>query len=237
METVVCLAGFGDNSSIFEPLQSTTLSDVVKIVPVDLPGFGKPASENRQTTLESLAEFVVNEVTSHDSSILLAHSLSSIIASLAAPKSDGQIRTIISLEGNLTQQDAYFSAEAAKHLSADSFHRDFMFRLSELGNSHPMYRSYQKRVSTADKNALWELGCDAHKFGTSHIPGNVLIEAANVQYLYSRNNLSESSILWLEQHDIPRIELPGATHWISLFQPQLLADAVLQAIDSSEGRL
>lgn len=232
----MCLAGFGDNSNMYTPLLSSKLSGVVNIVPADLPGFGTSALKDRPTTLENLADVVARDALASGATIILAHSLSSIIASLAAAKCNNQIRMIVSLEGNLTRDDAYFSATAASYKSARAFRQEFLARLSRLADTHPMYGRYRKSVSLADENALWELGCDTYRFGLKHIPGEVLIRSAKVSYLFSKGNLSTSSLLWLAEQDIPRIELPGATHWVSLFQPHLLADAIIGVLSFSENQ-
>jgi len=39
--SILCLAGFGDDSTMFDPLLSTDLAATCRIVTVDLPGFGE----------------------------------------------------------------------------------------------------------------------------------------------------------------------------------------------------
>lgn len=58
-QIVVCIAGFGDNSSMFDGLRKTSALDVIDFIPVDLPGFGTEALA--ETTLETLSEFVLKE--------------------------------------------------------------------------------------------------------------------------------------------------------------------------------
>ncbi len=230
MEKMICLAGFGDNSSMFDPILSTELAEIVQLVPLDLPGFGAPPIEGKPATLRNLGEFVAEKAEKISASIVLAHSLSSIVASLAAVSGKNTVRKIISLEGNLTRGDAYFSATAAQYDTADEFRQSFLARLARLEKIHPMYKRYREKVASADENALWELGCDAHRFGLKHVPGEILIQSAEVTYLYAPKNLSDASRAWLKKNDVRQIQLPGATHWVSLFQPRLLAHSVVSAL-------
>ena len=98
---MVLIAGFGDDSSMYAGLNETELTDVYDLVPIDLPGFGAPALDE-ETTLKSLAEFVDAKAKEVGAEIIVAHSVASITASLAASEPDSPITTILSLEGNIT---------------------------------------------------------------------------------------------------------------------------------------
>ena len=58
MKAALCIAGFGDNDSMFEPLMETDLARHLKLLPIDLPGFGEPSLS--VTSLDTLAD-VINE--------------------------------------------------------------------------------------------------------------------------------------------------------------------------------
>ena len=40
--TILLIAGFGDNASMFAGLHETALADAYHLLPFDLPGFGSP---------------------------------------------------------------------------------------------------------------------------------------------------------------------------------------------------
>ncbi len=230
--TMICLAGFGDDGSMYHPLLTTELASQVNIILFDLPGFGKPPATG-ETTLERLADAVDAEVRKTGAEVVLAHSVASIIASLAAGKNGSPIRTIMSLEGNLTAEDAYFSGTAADYDVPASFRTAFLSRLKTMAKDDPIVARYLAVVTEADPNALWQLGCDARRFSQQHIPGEVLMASSHAVYLYNPANLAESSLDWLNRHDIARIQLNGASHWPTIDQPQQLADALLKAINES----
>ncbi len=226
---VMFIAGFGDNASMFSGLLETHLARTYRLLPIDLPGFGAPPPE-AETTLSSLANFVADKAGETAAEIIVAHSVASIIASLAARRPGCPIKTIVSLEGNLTPEDAYFSGTAADHDSPEAFRMAFLERLDEMAVNEPIIARYRESVSQADPLALWQLGTDARRFSSEHVPGDVLAEAARVTYLYNPRNCPEATLCWLDANPMDRIVLENATHWASVDQPAMLADKIAEAL-------
>ena len=233
MIKMICLAGFGENSSMFTPLAQTRLSSLIEVIPFDMPGFGLPAFSDEPTTLDTLAKAVDEKARSCGASHILAHSVASIIASLAVKRDGTPLTTIFSLEGNLTADDAYFSGTAANYDSPKAFRAAFLNQLSELSKEQPVIARYRSSVETADPQALWELGRDAQRFSEEYVPGEILTQSANAVYLYNPQNIPSASRDWLKAHDIPRLEMKNATHWKSVDQPELLAGKLIQALTIS----
>ncbi|WP_305986336.1 alpha/beta fold hydrolase [Roseibium sp. MMSF_3544] len=227
--TILFIAGFGDNASMFEGMAGTHLADRYRLVPVNLPGFGAPPL-TETTTLEALAQTVADEAVRNRAEIIVAHSVASIIASLAARRPDCPLTRIISLEGNITAEDAYFSGTAADYDDPVTFRTAFLERLDEMAKTVPVIRRYRREVSKADTLALWQLGTDARRFSAEHVPGVVLRDAANVTYLYNPDNCPDSTNRWLEENEMDRIVLENATHWKSVDQPEMLADKIAEAL-------
>lgn len=223
------IAGFGDDASMFAALSQTPLVEAYDLLPLDLPGFGARRSP-KATDLATLAELLDAKARETGAEIVLAHSVASIIASLAALEPASPITTILSLEGNLTAEDAYFSGTAADFEDPETFRTAFLQRLAEMAATDTMIARYRRIVSRADPVALWELGRDARRFSTEHVPGEVLTSAARVVYLYNPDNCPASSLAWLDESPLERVVLPGASHWASIDRPELLADAILAAL-------
>lgn len=168
-------------------------------------------------------------------SIVIGHSLGSIVASLAAARSASAVQTVISIEGNLTAADAYFSGSAAEHEEPVSFRGAFLARLDEMAANNPIVGRYRSQVAKADPRSLWELGCDAHRFSEIHVAGRVLAESADrVHYMYNAANTPEASLAWLEQNPIPSTQLHGASHWKMVDQPELLAEKLIAVLDDAQ---
>ncbi|MEM7707482.1 MAG: alpha/beta hydrolase [Pseudomonadota bacterium] len=227
--SMLCIAGFGDNASMYDGLRDTELADLFRILPLDLPGFGRPAASGR-TTLQSLADFVVEQAKASNAELIVAHSVASIIASLATTRADSPLHTVVSLEGNLTAEDAYFSGSAGDFSEPQAFREAFLERLGQLAASTPEVARYREQVAQADPKALWELGCNARSFSESQHPGELLASAPAAVYLYNPDNLSKPSQAWLASRGLPRLVLDHATHWKSVDQPALLAGKIVEGL-------
>ncbi|MEO1044191.1 MAG: alpha/beta hydrolase [Pseudomonadota bacterium] len=228
--TIVAIAGFGDNAGMFTPLLTTHLAQSYRLVPLDLPGFGAPKMRGI-TTLAALAEYVSDQAREQQADIVLAHSVASIIASLAAARKDSRITTILSIEGNLTPEDGYFSGLAADYPTPAVFREAFLEKLDAMARDELVIARYRDNVALADPDALWELGNDSRAFSAKHMPGNVLITSADIAYLYNPDNCPAASLAWLDKHPVRRHVLPGASHWPSVTQPDMLADAIKAALE------
>lgn len=227
--TIILIAGFGDDSSMFAGLSETRLAEAYDLIAIDLPGFGAPKSPT-EATLDSLGKFISAKAKECGAEIVIAHSVASIIASLAANESGSPITTIFSLEGNITAEDAYFSGTAANYDDPNKFKSAFLARLEQMSESQSIIKRYHGVVSKADPIALWQLGNDAHRFSAEQVPGELLISSANAIYVYNPDNCPESTLEWLGENSIKKVILDDATHWISVSQPDLLSEKILSAI-------
>ncbi len=228
--TIILIAGFGDGAGMYSGLLETELASRYRLVPLDLPGFAGTSPLVGGTTLAALAEYVDEVARRENATVVIAHSVASIIASLAAGRDGSSVSTIISLEGNLTAEDAYFSGSAADYPDPATFRQAFLKRLEDMAMSQPIVGRYREIVATADPQALWELGCDARRFSEENVPGDVLRASAEVCYLYNPDNCPESSLNWLRRSDVRGIRLDGASHWPSVDCPDLVSEKIIEAL-------
>lgn len=230
LPAILFIPAFGDTSEVYTPLTETDLLNHYCLVLAELPGFGGAPPLNKPTTLENLASVVHSISNKEDAYIIVAHSVASIIASLAARQTSSVIDTIISLEGNLTPEDAYHSGTAADFNDAKEFHTAFLERLKKLAVEDPALIRFRAAVATANTKALWELGCDAHDFSSKHSPGKVLCQVNNVFYFYNPDNCPQATLGWLENNSINRVQLDGVSHWMSFHQPYLVAEKIVKVL-------
>ncbi|WOE75997.1 alpha/beta fold hydrolase [Alterisphingorhabdus coralli] len=227
--TILAIAGFGDNASMYDGLAGTALAQDHKLIPLDLPGFGAPPLAE-ETSLAALAGFVAQKARETSADTIIAHSVASIIASLAARTPDCPLENIISLEGNLTAEDAYFSGLAADYDSPEEVQVAIAAKLDGLAQTRPVIARYRDEVAKADPDALWQLGCDAKAFSKHNHPGDALMASADVTYVYNPDNCPTATLDWLDKSDMKRILLKGASHWPSVTEPEMLAEAIERAL-------
>ncbi|MCI5045391.1 MAG: alpha/beta hydrolase [Aquisalinus sp.] len=226
---IICIAGFGDNASMYAPLSETILAAQYDIIPYNMPGFGAPRLEN-ETTLAILANDLNDAAQKKGATIIIAHSVASIIAALAINAENSPLAHIVSLEGNLTAADAYFSGKAINYPSPELFLNDFLPSLAAKAAADPILSRYLSQIKTADPSALWELGQGAYRYSQEYIPGDALMRADKVTYIYNPENVPQASLQWLEDNPLERIILPAASHWPTLDQPHQLAEAIVSAL-------
>ncbi len=231
--TILLIAGFGDGAEMYSGLLDTELASRYRLVPLDLPGFAGTPPLVGETTLAALAGYVDEVAWREGATVVVAHSVASIIASLAAARDGNPVSTIVSLEGNLTAEDAYFSGSAADYPDPAAFREAFLKRLDDMAASQPIIGRYRDIVCKADPQALWELGCDARRFSEEYVPGDVLRASAEVVYLYNPDNCPESSLEWLSRSDVKGIRLDGASHWPSVDRPDLVSAKIIEALQGS----
>ena len=219
---MLMFAGFGDNGSMFDGLLDTPLAASHRLVPLNLPGFGAPPL-GVESTLEEMATYVAEAAERSGARIIVAHSVASIIASLATRQPGSPVTTILSLEGNITEEDAYFSGSAADYDGPDAFRTAFLDRLDKMAAENPVIGRYRRAVAEADPLALWQLGRDARRFSAKAVPGEVLMAAARVVYFYNPENCPDRSLDWLRRSAMERVLLDSASHWASVDQPEELA--------------
>jgi pimeloyl-ACP methyl ester carboxylesterase len=227
---ILMIAGFGDNASMFDGLRDTALAKSYELLPFDMPGFGAPRLEG-ETTIDALADCVAEEADRTGAGILLAHSVASIIGSVALRKSS-LLDTILSVEGNITADDAYFSGTAADYDDPLAFRTAFLDRLERMAEGSDIVTRYRENVARADPIALWELGRDARRFSQTTHPGEFLLAEGKISYLYDPPNCPESTLDWLRSHPIDKRLLPGASHWPSVDAPALLAAKCIETLDT-----
>ncbi len=86
---ILFLSGFGDGAGLFEPMHDTDLAQDYDLRPLSMHGFGAPRQAG-ETTLQTLADWVAKEAGSTGAEIVVAHSVASLVAALAAMTADSR---------------------------------------------------------------------------------------------------------------------------------------------------
>ncbi len=228
---IVFVAGFGDHGGMFESLDETELGQRFSLIAVDLPGTGQSAPLERRLTLGAAADVVHDVAVRVGAKAIVGHSVGSIVASLVAQRPGNSIDTVVSIEGNLTLDDAYFSGSAAHYESASAFRNGFLERLDAMAVGIPTLTRYRNQIALADAQSIWELGSDTDTWSRRNHPGEVLARSAStVRYLYNPENTPAASLHWLDESDLATIRLDNASHWKAVDQPELMAEKTLQAL-------
>lgn len=139
---------------MFAPLVDAATGGATRYYPISLPGFGAPVIPGQATSLETLASYLIECAETLGADTVLAHSVASIIASIAASRPNSPLTSVLSLEGNLTRDDAYFSGTAAQYTSPPAFRAAFLGRLEAMAKHDAIIKRYREVVENANPQAL-----------------------------------------------------------------------------------
>ncbi|MEM8933487.1 MAG: alpha/beta hydrolase [Acidobacteriota bacterium] len=227
---LLCLHGFGDSGSMFQPLTETSLVDEHELVMVDLPGFGASPPRPGLSGIDDYGALVAElaaAIAPREPVGLIGHSIASPIAVAAIGQLEPAPFGIFSIEGNLTEDDAYFTGQAADWDGAEPFKASFLDKIGEMSRTNDDLRRYYGLVTTADASVLWHLGRDARRASRGDALGHAY-RALDVPHLYfwSEATTPERTRDFLTTHAIPNRRYAAASHWPTVVDPTASADAI-----------
>lgn len=238
---VIAVHGFADEGRTFETLADTQLTQDFELIMPDLPGFGaSPARLDGQADIGTLADSIlalVDAVSPHRPVYLMGHSIGSAIAVAAAIKRPDAVAHVLSIEGNLTPSDAYFTGQAVNYDDPKQFKQIFLDKLSELTQAQPELVRYIAAVKKADPNSMWTLGCSAFENGKRNGFGKALVSLQSLgvgaTYVWGRDNFKEETHHFVTDRltagHVAVHEFKSGTHWYMIDAPQETARIAVQA--------
>lgn len=232
---IVCLHGFADSGDMFRPLFDTELADRYRLLAVDLPGFGASPGRESVGTISEHAEALAAllDKAAPDGRIgLVGHSVASPIAVETVARLAKPPLGLVSIEGNLTAEDAYFSGLAADYESPSAFKAAFLERVWEMARTQPILRRYHAGAVMADARAMWHLGRDAKRVSVGDRPGQALAAVSvPILYYWSPDNTAEATRDWIAASGIANRQFSGSSHWPSVDQPEDTAEVIMAFFD------
>ncbi len=212
-----CLPGFADSGLAFSPLHDTEIVKYAQIFTPDLPGFGASPKKSHASTIEAYVETLIDlvrEITPDRDVGFVGHSVGSVLATEAAHKLQNQCTGVVSIEGNLTAEDAYFSGQAVNFEAASEFKKMFTDTIWGRGAEDGIFRAYFSGLKQADETAMWLFGKDVKKYSAHDHPGKrVLALECPFSYLWCAENTPPTSQKFLRENNVENVELTGTSHW------------------------
>ena len=236
---LLCLHGFADSGLMFLPLSETTLPDHFELVLVDLPGFGASPSKPGIGLIRDYARVVAELATvlsPNESVGLIGHSISSAIAVTASDLLSPVPAGVFSIEGNLTEDDAYFTGKAADWEDSEAFKKAFLEELLELAATNVDLRRYYGGVVMAQASAMWTLGRDAKRVSVGNRVGHDY-RAMKMPSLYywCKATTPLSTRQFIDAYSIPNRQYSAASHWPTITDPQATASAIIEFFRGAAG--
>lgn len=226
--------GFGESGFSFVPLLSTSLPSAFELLAPDWPGAGVTPVAQETDSLEALADWLgrmINDQTPTRPIGLVGHSLGAAVATRAIPKIATKVVGLFSIEGNLTEGDAYFSGEATRFEAPEAFRDHLLRRVRSMAEkaaprqSEALWR-YHASLTFAAAEALWKIGRSAKAESTRDALGEGY-RALQIPSLYywSPDNTPLATQNYLRKHGIPSVAFSGG-HWPMVERPQHTAEQI-----------
>jgi len=144
----------------FREAFSSPLAEAHNLFVPDLPGFGVSPYQPGRSSLRDSARLLgdlIRKLSPNRPIVLLGHSLGGIIGTWLAAKLE-RVIAYLSIEGNLTRSDTFFSGLAAKAAVPQEFHSYFAGEIyKKMAANLPLQRYYAS-LRLADPRALLEWG-------------------------------------------------------------------------------
>jgi len=209
--------GFADSGLAFREVLESHLSDGFGLYAPDLPGFGASPPRNDIRTLDRSTDTFLRliETLSPGRPVgLIGHSAGAITAVEAAHRLGDRCCGVVSIEGNMTADDAYFSGRAAEFDDPSAFKAMLTDLIWQRSVDDPVLRRYYASLLMANAPSMWALGRDVGRYSVGENPG-VRYQALSVPTLYcwSPANTPEATVRFIRTNGVANRELGSVSHW------------------------
>lgn len=224
------LHGFGESGLSFCPLFATPLADFFGLFAPDLPGFGASPPLPGVTSLDRLADAVVEVIarrTPEGPLGLIGHSMGSALAVRVAQRLGPRAGGLLSIEGNLTEADAYFTGRAALFNEPGAYKTALENKVWGLAQADRAARRYLASLAFADPDVLWQLGRDVARASRANGLGEEYRQlSCPTLYCWSDTSLPDETKRYLREHAIPDRRYEEAGHWPTVEAPLAIAAVI-----------
>jgi pimeloyl-ACP methyl ester carboxylesterase len=225
------LPALADSHLCFRDVFSHPISQRMRAFLFDLPGHGASPPRSAGLTVEEAAGIWRDLIVHFSSSrrvVLVGHSMAGIIATRAAQILNCSPTLLISIEGNLTLADAYFSGQAARFDEPEAFHTWFQSKILEMAKRDEVLRRFSCSLQFADPKTLWTLGRSVLNHSN---PGDDFLGLTCPSiYYWDPGSTTPESKAFLTKHTIRQRKLEGLGHWPMVKSPAQFYAAVKQDV-------
>jgi len=208
------LPAFADSHLCFREAFSSSLVKWAQVFAFDPPGHGASPPRPRGLTIQSAARIWRELIARFSASrlvVLVGHSMAGIIASHTARLLARPPALVISVEGNLTRADAYFTGRAVQYDTPDAFYASFRSRIRRRASGDESVRRFARSLEFADATTLWRLVQSV--VGYSDSGGDLVrLQCPKIHY-WNPASSSKSAQPFLDRRRVPQRRLDGLGHW------------------------
>jgi len=215
--------GFCCSGHLYENVFDSVLCDDFSIYMPDFPGFGaSPPASPPHTVADSarLLSDLIGEVGGDGPAFLLSHSLGGIVGTKAAMDLGGIVKGYVSVEGNLTRQDAFLTGMSADFGDAGTFYDHLAEIFLPMVQADPSLRRFVAGFLSADPDSVltWGTSC-AEATGETAAGDEFRLLQIPTLFVWGGKSLPAMSRDYIERHGVNHIEFPNAGHNVMVDEP------------------
>ena len=219
--------GFAESSYSFSDLFFTSLKDHFNLFAPDLPGFGVSPLNTDRTTLADATPLLIELIKScspYGRIILVGHSLGSVVCTNLAQQMRDRSIALVSIEGNLTEADAYFSGQAINHTSGEAFKAHFMSQIYKMAADDKAFQRYFASVRQANPDAMMQWGKASHELSKQSVAGKAYNSlGCPTLYYWGATSTPQATQQFIRSAEINHQEFTNSGHWPMIDQPHQCA--------------
>jgi len=159
---------------------------------------------------------------------LVGHSLGVAICTGVARQQPERIAAFVSIEGNLTEADAYFSGQATKHKTGATFKEAFLRQVFEMAGGSEALQRYYASIRLAHPAAMMQWGLASAQLSKTSVAGEAFKAlACPTLYYWGAESTPEQTQQYIMSEGIANKRFEGSGHWPMIDQPFQCARDVL----------
>lgn len=231
-QSIWFIHGFAESSFCFVDLFETPLQDHFNLYAPDLPGFGVTPLHAHGGSFREAGQILldlIERISPGDRVYLVGHSLGAVICTHVAQQHPGRIAALVSIEGNLTEADAYYSGQATKHETGAGFKQAFLRQVFEMAGEGEALQRYYASVHLAHPEAMMQWGQASAQFSKASVVGREFKAlACPTLYYWGAKSTPEPTQRYIQSEAIVNKRFEGSGHWPMIDQPDRCAQDVLE---------
>lgn len=150
-----------------------------------------------------------------------------MIGTKVAREFGSQLRAYFNIEGNLIEQDAYFSGQAVQYQSASQFKQDFMQQIYKLAQDDIALKRYLASVTLAHPDALMGWGKSSVEWSPLAGTEFAALDCEKLYY-WGKSSTQKTTQHFISSMSIPNKQFTDSGHWPMIDQPDSCSDDILR---------
>ncbi|MBI4196310.1 MAG: alpha/beta hydrolase, partial [Deltaproteobacteria bacterium] len=220
----------GESGLSFREAFDSPLAKNFRLFAPDFPGFGVSPFQSRRGSLRGSTRLLgelIDQFSKGRPILLVAHSLGGIVGTWTVQERPKQVRAYISIEGNLTRSDTFFSGLAAKAKSAGKFYHFFKGQILAKARGHEELERYFASLRFADPRALIAWGrSGVEATGLDRSGEEFAGLTCRKIYFWGEESMAHRSREFLRDKDIDHRCFKKCGHWPMIEKPKECYEAI-----------